>query len=127
MRFHIGVSANTVVHAVREGQDPPLQSRNRCVAIRRGRRPRRPVCTKQSFFGGSKPLPYKYERTSLESVGAIINRPCSRSCVLTLGFGEKIQSCKSVILSERSESKDLGSIGNAKILRLPLVAQDDMF
>ena len=71
--------------------------------------------------------PYNVEHTALESVGAIINRPCGRSCVLTLGFGEKIQSCKSVILSERSESKDLGSIGSAKILRLPLVAQDDIF
>ena len=71
--------------------------------------------------------PYKVEHTALESVGAIINRPCSRSCVLTLGFGEKIQSSKSVILSERSESKDLGSIDGAKILRLPLVAQDDIF
>ncbi len=30
-----------------------------------------------------------------------------------------------VILSERSESKDPGSIDGAKILRLPLVAQDD--
>ena len=32
-----------------------------------------------------------------------------------------------VILSERSESKDPGSIDGAKILRLPLVAQDDRF
>ena len=77
--------------------------------------------------GRVKTLPYIVGRNALESVGAIINRPCSRSCVLTLGFGGKIQFSRSVILSERSESKDLGSNGSAKILRLPLVAQDDMF
>ena len=74
---------------MREGQDPPLQSRNRCVGIRRGRRPRRPVCTKQSFFGGSKPPPYKYERTSLESVGAdCISARAAPSPVSACGFGE---------------------------------------
>ena len=38
--------------------------------------------------GRVKTLPYIVGRNALESVGAIINRPCSRSCVLTLGFGE---------------------------------------
>ena len=77
--------------------------------------------------GRVKTLPYMVGRTGLESVGAIINRPCGTILLFTLGFGEKIQSCKSVILSERSESKDLRTTDTAKILRLPLVAQDDMF
>ena len=34
-----------------------------------------PFVQSKVFFGGSKPPPYKYERTSLGSVGAIINRP----------------------------------------------------
>ena len=66
-------------------------------------------------------------RTALESVGA--DSISAREVYLPFLHltPAKIQSFKSVILSERSESQDLGSIGGAKILRLPLVAQDDMF
>ena len=77
--------------------------------------------------GGSRPSPTVMEFGAIEFVGAIINRPCGASSLFTLDFRQKIQSSRPVILSERSESKDLGSIGGAKILRLPLVAQDDIF
>ena len=63
--------------------------------------------------------PYSLGRTSLESVGTgVPDGPAARHTVSTSGFGEIAQLEIPVILSERSESKDLGSIDGAKILRL---------
>ena len=70
------------------------------------------------FFGGSKPPPYVIDCTALEFVGEGLDPPGSRILRFFNIFGKMIPSYKSVILSERSESKDLGSINNAKILRL---------
>ena len=70
------------------------------------------------FFGGSKPPPYVIDCTALEFVGEGLDPPGSRILRFFNIFGKMIPSYQSVILSERSESKDLGSINNAKILRL---------
>ena len=71
-----------------------------------------------NLYGRSKPPPYIMGRTSLEYVGEGLEPPGSRILRFFNIFGKMIPSYKSVILSERSESKDLGSINNAKILRL---------
>ena len=71
--------------------------------------------------------PYSHGIGALEAVGGgALDAPRRLCCFSHWTSGEKIQSSKSVILSERSESKDLRTIDTAKILRLPLVAQDDM-
>ena len=89
-----------------------------CTALEIVGRGLGPVVVVHVFFGGSKPPPYIMGCTSLEFVGEGLDPPGSRILRFFNIFGKMIPSYQSVILSERSESKDLGSINNAKILRL---------